>query len=119
MTVAIEQLESRRLFVAGPSPALAGVVVDGPRPIVAQSTITLSAATVSPIRVDLSWTVSGSVTPGAFTIERAAGDGAFAPITTVASTDRSFQSTNLSSNTTYKYRLRMSGRLSNVATART
>ncbi|CAN5568818.1 hypothetical protein BH09PLA1_BH09PLA1_04660 [soil metagenome] len=119
MNAVIEQLESRQLFDGGLDSAQIRVSFDGPRPIASQLTITLGAATVSPIRVDLSWTVSGLLSPGAFTVERAAGDGPFVPIATLAASSRSYQSSNLSSDTTYRYQLRTSGRVSNVASAKT
>jgi hypothetical protein len=124
VTIGIEQLESRRLFAATFEAGVLGTVplrdiVDGPRPIVSQFSINLSATVVSPIRIDLNWTISGIGAPSAFTIERAAGDSQFTAIATVASTQRTFQSTNLNSDTMYRYRVRMTTVVSNTTSAKT
>lgn len=120
MTIGIEQLESRRLFAIGElSTVPVRQIYDGPRPIALQFNIDLSATVVSAIRIDLSWTLTGIGVASAFTIERAAGDGVFAPIATVDSTQRDYQSTNLSSDTMYRYRVRMNTRVSNTVSAKT
>lgn len=117
MRSVVEQLESRTLFAILPtSPP---DVADGPRPVVSLASITLSANVISQIRIDLSWTVGAGFSPSSFVIERAAGDGAFTPIATLAASARGYQSTNLVSDTVYRYRVRANARVSNIVAPKT
>ena len=84
----------------------------------------LVATAMSPSRIDLSWTVSGSDADG-FRIERApGGTTTFAEIGTAEPEVTSFQSTGLTAATSYSYRIRAfnaagSSAYSNTATTST
>ena len=77
-----------------------------------ESTVTLPAAPtnltatpVSPSQINLSWKDNASNETG-YAIERATGSGVFSGIATVSANTTTFQSTGLTANTLYKFRVR-------------
>jgi hypothetical protein len=67
----------------------------------------LVATPVSPSQINLSWKDNASNETG-YSIERATGSGAFSVITTVPANTVAFQSTGLTANTLYNFRVRAS-----------
>ena len=66
--------------------------------------IGLSASTVLPSRIDLSWTDTSSAEAG-FRIERKIGSGSWSLLATVGANTTSYPNTGLSPETTYSYRV--------------
>jgi hypothetical protein len=67
----------------------------------------LVATPVSPSQINLSWRDNATNETG-YSIERATGSGAFSVIATLSANSTSFQSTGLTVNTSYSFRVRAS-----------